>query len=409
MPQASGRPNLAQTNMMARQAILSQALEMTQNIYSAAIATPGNTANVINVIPRMVGLITRFTVEIVATLTNTASTSVTPTSLNIANLLTQVIFNDLNNNTRIQTTGWHLNVLNSIRNPRLGPYGSALESSAFDVPISYGANYTSGTSTAPQGLFSAPSSIGATGSAVIKMTYEVPLAYISEGPVAQRDLRGSVYANVVNATMLLQLTLNPSPITTNSVDNTYAIYSGTNGAGSITSATVNVYQTFYDQLPVGKNGPILPMQDLSTIYEMKSTTLTGMVASQDFPIAYANFRDFLSTTVLWDNVGSSGSGSPVAGTDINYWALQSANFTNIFKLDPFTLALRWRKIIQTDLPKSIYYVSHREKPISTIQYGNLELIQNISASINTGAQDIVGFEDFALINTVTGAGSLAAG
>lgn len=394
----SGQPTLAQSNMQARQLVLAQAIEMTQNIYSASVANPGNSGNVINVIPRNVGLITRFTVEVLATITNTAATSIVPTNFNIANLLSQVIFNDLNNQTRIQTAGWHLNMLNTVRNPRLGPFGGALTTAAFDVPIKYGSNYLSGSSTSAPGLFLCPTSIAATGTGVVKMTYEIPLAY------AYNDLRGAVYANVVNATMLLQLTLNPAPVVATSADGTLAVFQGTAGAGSITSATINVYQTFLDQLPVGKNGPVLPLQDLSTIYEMKNTSVTGMTQNQDYPIPYSNFRDFLSTCFIWDN-----GGTLVAGTDTNYIALQSANFTNIFKLDPFTLALRWRKLIQTDVPAGAYYISHRNKPISTIQYGNLELIQNISATINAGAQDLVGFEDFALINTISGAGSLAAG
>lgn len=397
-----GKPSLAQANMMARQAILAQALTMTQNIYTSTVTSPGSSGNVINVIPRNVGMITKFTVEVVATLTNTGGTTVTPTSFNIANLLTQIVFNDLNNNTRIQTTGWHMNILNTVRNPNLGPFGSALKSTAFDVPILYGANYTSGTSTTPPGLFSCPATIAATGTAVVKMTYEIPLAY------SEHDLRGAVYANVVNATMLLQLTLNPSPIVGPTTDNTTAIYSGTAGAGSIISATITVYQTFLDQLPVGKGGPVLPVQDLSTIYEMKNTTLTGMAQNTDFPIPYSNFRDFLSTTMIWDNAQTAAAAA-VAGTDIAYFAIQSANFTNIFKVDPFTLSLWTRKKIQTDVPTSVYYFDHRRKPISTIQYGNLELIQNISATINSGAQDFIGFEDFALVNTVSGAGSLASG
>ena len=402
----TGQPSLAQVNMAARRAILGQALPMTQNIYSATITTPGSTGNVINVIPRNVGLITKFTVEITATITNTGATSVTSTNFNIANLLQQIVFNDLNNQTRIQTAGWHMNVLNTIRNPKLGPFGSALVSTAFDVPIKYGNNYGAGTSTSPNGLFSCPASIAATGSTVVKMTYEIPLAYKSGPAVAlpEWDLRGAVYANVVNATMLLQLTLNPAPVVASTADGTLALYQGAAGAGSITSATVNVFQHFLDQLPVGKNGPVLPIQDLSTIYEMKNTTLSGMTQNQDFPIAYSNFRDFLSTCVIWDNAGVL-----TAGTDLNYWALQSANFTNIFKVDPFTLSLWTRKLIQTDVPTGSYYVSHRDKPISTIQYGNLELIQNISASVTAGAQDLIGFEDFALINTISGAGSLAAG
>jgi hypothetical protein len=389
------KPDLRAVNMAARQQVLAQALEMTQNIYSNTIANPGSSANVINVIPRNVGLIKRFTVEITATLTNTGTTSVTPTNFNIANLLSQVVFNDLQNNTRIQTAGWHINTINTMRNRTDTPYGGALVlSTGFDTPIKYGSNYNGG-------LFVAPASIAATASAIVKMVYEIPLAY------SDQDLRGAVYANVVNATMLLQLTLNPAPIVAATADPTLAIYAGTGGAGSIVSATINVYQTFLDQLPIGNKGPILPLQDLSTIYELKNTSLVGMVQNQDFPVPYANFRDFLSTSLIWDN--SPGGQAAAAGTDINYWALQAANFTNIFKIDPFLASLWVRKLAGVDMPLAGYYFDHRNKPISTIQYGNLELIQNVSAAINAGAQLLVGFEDFALQSTVSGAGSLAAG
>lgn len=412
MAQAAPRVNIQQANMLARQAILAQAIEMTQNIYSNTINTPGTSANVVNVIPRNVGLITKFTVEITATLTSTGGTTLLPTQFNIANLLSQVVLNDLNNQTRIQTTGWHLNLLNTVRNPKGGPFGSALLGTAFDVPISYGNNYGVGsTSTAgAPGLFNCPASIGATTTTavgVVKMTYEIPVAYAPDHGM-QSDLRGAIYANVVNATMLLQLTLNPNPIVGATTDNTAAIFSGTSGAGSIVSATINVYQHFLDQLPIGKQGPILPIQDLSTLYLLNNTTVTGMVQNQDFPIPYSNFRDFLSTMVVWDNAQTAAA-EAVAGTDISYWALQSANFTNIFKVDPFMASLPVRKHIQTDLPKSVYYFSHRRKPLSTIQYGNLELIQNISGTVNSGAQTMLGFEAFGLVNTISGAGSLPAG
>lgn len=400
---APGKPTIQQANAAASALIRAQAIEMTQNIYSNTITTPGSSANTINVIPRNVGLIKRFTVEITATLSNAGASAVTATVFNVANLLTQIVFNDLSNNTRIQTTGWHMNIINTIRKPKSGPFGSALVyATGHDVPVQYGSNYLTGSTTTGPGIFYLGSTtMASTSTAVVKMTYEIPLAY------SDNDLRGAVYANVVNATMLLQLVLNPSPIV-GAGDGTLAIFQGSGGTGSILAATVNVYQTFLDQLPVGKQGPILPIQDLSTIYELKNTALTGMVQNQDFPIPYANFRDFLSTTLIWDN-GTANGQPAVVGVDIAYFALQSANFTNIFKVDPFLLSLWTRERISVDVPKSAYYFDHRKKPLSTIQYGNLELIMNIGGTVNAGAQALVGFEDFALVNTVSGAGSLAAG
>jgi hypothetical protein len=390
---------LQAANAQARALVLAKGLKMVQSIQSGTIATPGSGANVINVVPRAVGLGQKFTVEITATISAGAST-LTPTNLNVANLFSQVIFNDLQNYTRIQTAGWHLNLINSIKEQAV--FGAAYST---DCPIKYGNNFNTtasgagGIGTGP-GIIVCPASIGPTLTGVVKMMYEVPLAY------SDRDLRGAVYLGVVNSTGLLQLTINPNPVVAAGADATLAMFQSAGAStGAITGLTYNVYQHWWDQLPQGQNGPILPAQDLSTVYELKNTALTGMSQATDFPIAYANYRDFLSTSIIWDNAGSA----PANGTDINYWALQSANFTNIWKVDAYLNALFTRKLLRDDPPPGVYYFSSRNKPISTIQYGNLELILNESVAAANGQQVLVGFEDFGLQNTITGAGSLAAG
>ena len=166
-----------------------------------------------------------------------------------------------------------------------------------------------------------------------------------------------------------------------------------------------MYQSYLDQLPVGQNGIVLPILDLATIYELKNTAVTAVVANQDFPIQYANFRDFISTTMIYVNTQSTGARG--VGADINYLALQSANFTNIWKKEPGLVALETRNHIQADMPPGVYYFDSRNKPISTTQYGNMQLILNASTA-NTGAYALMGFEDFALVQTLNMAGSLAA-
>jgi hypothetical protein len=89
---------------------------------------------------------------------------------------------------------------------------------------------------------------------------------------------------------------------------------------------------------------VLPMLDLSTVYELKSTNLTAHPAGQDYPIPYANFRDFLSTTAMFNSTGLTAGLKN--GSDVNYWALQSANFTNIWKIDPLLVAQKVREILQ---------------------------------------------------------------
>lgn len=365
-------------NMMARSAVLANSVEMTQQIYSNVI-TPAS-QNIVNIAPRNVGLIKGFLVEVVATIANPTGATANLTDFNAANILSNISFTDLNNNIRINTAGWHLAFLASAKSRRV--FGSSV---ATDSPIKYGSNWT---------VIAANATIAASGTGTVTMLYWVPLAYSDD------DLRGAVYANVVNATMNLQLTINPQ-IGVASGDSTLAVYTG--NPATCSSAAIKVWQVYLDQLPIGKSGPILPLFDLSTVYELKNTNFTGLSSGQDFPMPYANFRNFLSTFVVYNNGGTRTNGS-----DLNYWALQSANFTNIFQVSPRVAALRSRREITTDFPLGTYYFGHRAKPINTVQYGNMQLVANPAGTVNAGAQFLVGYEAFALANTISGAGSLPA-
>lgn len=367
-----------QQNALARQIILNNGVDRMQSIFTQTVDSTAQ--NVVNVIPRNVGLIKGFFVDVTMAVANTAGAAATLTKYGPANVLKQIVFTDLQNNTRIQTTGWHMHLLNTARANKPFGISNAFSSS----PIAYGNNFDE---------MSAPASLAASATGTVTMRYYVPLAYSSS------DLRGAVFAGVVNATMNLQLTINASPFVS-AGDATQAIYSGNPGtAGNV---TINVYQHYIDQIPTTSNGYVLPLQDLSTFYDIKNTSVNGLTVGQDYPIPYANYRSFLSTFFIYDNGGTLN-----AGTDINYITLQSANFTNIYKLSPVELALLSRVQIGTDYPLGTYYLSHRNKPINTNQYGNMELIVNPS-TVNANAQVLVGYEAFGQIAIMNQAGSLPA-
>jgi hypothetical protein len=381
-----------QLNAMQRQAVLSQSVEMIQQIYSQQIASPA--ANpVVNIQPRNVGLIKKFIVEVTGTLSAVVN-NLAISDFGASNLLSQIQFTDLNNNVRVNTAGWHLAILEAFkkRSPVAGAFAmDSVGTSKQDVDGA-GSVYP---------IIVAPATIAAAANSTVRMVYEIPLAYSDD------DLRGAVYANVVNATMNLQLKINPTPVVVNTVDSTFAVYTSDtalNAGTLLTNVTITVYQVYLDQLPIGNKGVVLPVLDLSTVYELKNTNFTALTVGQDFPIPYANFRDFLSTTAIFNNNGILARN---AGTDINYWSLQSANFTNLWKIDPLLAAQFARQLIQTDLPKGAYYFSHRRKPISTTQYGNMNLILNPSVVGAATGYVQIGWEDFALVNTLTSAGSLA--
>ena len=375
-------------NLLARQAVLAKAVNMSQSVYNQTVFPPQNPVLQFN--PRNVGLIKSFTIVLTATLTNTGGATANLTDWGISNLLKQVTFIDLNNNTRVQTDGRHLTVLAGEKRRR--SYASASQTNT-----ATGSNVSQMFNVPPASwsILQAPATIASGNSATIRAVFELPLAY------GDTDLRGAVYANVVNATMQIQLTFNSAAFTTGN-DTTGAVYSGS--AGTFTSCGVQVYQNYLDQLPIGKQGVILPTLDLSTVYELKQTTFSSITATQDFQIPYANFRDFYSVMAIYNNNG--GDGRTYDGSDVNYWALQSANFTNIWKYDPLTLSMISRNVLGSDLPAGTQYVSHRLHPINTTQYGNMELILNaITATANAYA--LVFWEDMALTNTLTQAGSLA--
>jgi hypothetical protein len=201
--------------------------------------------------------------------------------------------------------------------------------------------------------------------------------------------------------MQLSLTFNTNAFTA-AGDTVGAVYTGV--AGTFPSAQVTVTQVFLDQLPVNQKGAVvLPILDISTVYELKNSMFTAIPTGNDFPIPYSNFRDFLSTFVIFNSTGTAAGRT--AGTDLNYLAIQSANFTNLIKAGPLYWAKLARDVFNSDLPLGIYYFNSRKKPISTTQYGNMEIILNASAANNAYA--IALWEDMALLNTLTSAGSLA--
>ncbi|MDE2019918.1 MAG: hypothetical protein KGJ13_06270 [Patescibacteria group bacterium] len=395
MSSAASPPTTAQikaANLANRQAIVQSALKKQQQIFSQ---TFNPTAGVVlNVQPRYAGLILGFYVDVRATLTLGTNNGLR-TQFGGSNFIQQVRFDDLSNNTRIQTTGWHLNAINSAKSGK--PYMSCSTINT-DYPVGYGEVFTADIATVPATL--------TTAGATVAMLFWVPLAY------SEVDLRGAMWANVVNATAQLQLTMATSAqaFVAHTADPTSAVYQydSTGATGVISSYTVTVHQVYYDQLPTDTKGnQLLPVIDLSTLYMLINTTVSGMVTGNDYPIPYANFRSFLSTIVIYDN--QTGGAYNAAGTDITYWELQTANFTNIFKYPSWFPGVFARDAIWEDFPLGMYYFDSRKKPINTIQFGNQQLILNPKGTVNTGANALVGWEMFAITNSLVGAASLAGG
>lgn len=376
---ANTAPNPMMENAAARSIVVGNSQRIVQQI--ASISVNPNTQPVVTIAPRNVGLLLGFIVEVSGNVTNGAGAVANRTGLGSANLIQNVTFTDLNNVQRINTTGYHIALLNSARQG-FG-FGGAY---APNLPMGFGNNWTP---------FLAPATIAASTLAPVRHTFHIPIAY------SPTDLRGSIYAAIVNSTMNLQITLpSNTQLFTNNTGVLNATYRDNNLGTWTGNATVTVYQVYLDQLPMSNGGPILPLMDLNTIYDLKYTAQAGIVANQDFPISYANFREFLSTMPIFDNGNVFN-----AGNDINYWALTAANSFNLMKVSPNIAALEARQTFMADPPAGVYYFDHRRKPINTISYGNMELNLNAS-TVNAGANLVCCFESFQNTTQIGMAGSL---
>lgn len=381
-------------NLMARNYLVANAQKRHQLIFAETV-DPASQVEV-RVPPAFAGLGLGFIVNVTTEITTGAgATPLTKTSFGPANLLKEIRFDDLNQNTRIQTSGWHMHSLNSARAST--PYMSVDMKDAY--PIDYGNFYSR--------LMQGPDAIGVSTNFNVSATYYVPLAY------SDLDLRGAIYLNVVNATASLNLTLNNALVQARTLQaSTEAAYvtvdAGTPPADvTVGPFEIQVYQVYYDMLPKDKNTgqPILPAIDLSVVYDIKNTNFSGLTPGQDFNLAYSNYRDYLSTFALYRNRIPPDDAGFALEADINSWALQAANYTNIWKVDPYIAGGWGRQVLETDFPLGLYYFPTRTKPISTNQYGNMGLIIN-PAVVQPGASVIVGYEAFAWTNRIGGAATL---
>jgi hypothetical protein len=405
-PAASGSTvTPQQQNLMARQMVIRQAVDMWLPIFTRTYSASNNQGpgTIDNVPLRNVGLIKRLLIKVTAGVSHTGAMQLSANGL--SNFFSNITFTDLSNQTRINTTGWHLSAISSAKRRR--PYGAAAQ---LDNPSPYWSSVdpnfdAGGVSFNPMGFGNNNDAIFAPYKLTAAELPNFPLVMYFEVPFSytDHDLRGAIYANVTNATMNLQFTVNPQMFNASGGAQSHqGIYITPAGTAILEGFTVQVYQNFLDQLPIAQQGgPILPLLDLSTAYLLNNTAVSGIVVNQDNPIPFANFRDFMSILMIYND--------PAEYTTtecIDYLALQSANYTNILRLDASTNYFLSRLILGDDFPLANFYFDFRHKPVSTIQYGNMEMIVNPNTVSSPATSILVGFESLALINMITQAGSL---
>lgn len=383
-----------QLNMMARQTIVRDSVIRKQTIFSKTF-DPAVERNV-EIAPRYAGFILGFWINIRANYAvGAAGSALTKTPFGPANLLKEIRFDDLSNNTRVQTTGWHLALLDGARANRPYLSSAALEDGSIAAQA-YPIDFRDDDSS----LISAPVSIAQSANADVAMTYFMPLAY------SDQDLTGGIFAAVNNATARMLLTLNDQSVQARTqAGGSDAVFVTADAATQPTDVTVGTFtvevtQVYYDNLPRSEQGYILPVLDMGTYYDIKNTAVSSITANQDFPIAYSNYRDFLSTICVYRNrAAASGAQGFINAGDINQWKLETANFTNMFNLDPRYINAQTRQTLGAGMPEGVYYFPSRNKPVSTQTFGNTNIVLN-AQDVQADAAVLVGYESFFRAGTV---------
>lgn len=395
-----------QQDAIATRAILSSSVDRIQTVASQQVFPASNP--VVLVQPINVGLIKRFTIVVSGYIANTGTVDLNLTQNGIANIFGQngIQYTDLNNYLRVNTSGAHLSLLSSAKRRR--SYGATYDDNVTGFVTSTSEVTRSKMLNVPPatwGVFQAADTIAAGDTSYFRGVWELPLAYTDD------DLRGSIWANVLNAVQQITLTFNNQVVVAAPADFTFACYysAAAGGAGSITSAQVTIYQEYLDQLPKAQ-GPqgvttILPALSLSTVYELKSTVFQNIPPNQEFYVPYANQRSFISTFATYNHNGQH-DGVQI-GEDVNYWALLSANSTYIWKMDPLTCTLKSREHLMSDLPYGTYYFPTRRHNIASLQFGNLQLTLLATGAATPASYINVMWEAFALQNTLASGASLA--
>ena len=382
---------LAQVNALALSAIRSAARPMLQPM-AAPVTLDGSQLGRVpvyaRVSPRMSGILRHIFVRVEADITVPAGTTLAHGSFGPANLVSNFQFTDLNNNKRIDTTGFHLAMLQAVRQKK-APGAAYLT----DTPLEIGSEIGSGISMPSVASGSTSDQV-----VTVAMTYRVPVAY------SNSDLRGAMYLSTTQANAYLQMTINPLLFVENSgsadADSIY-FYSGTK-APACGQIRVVTYQDYLDQIPTDTNGNVLlPVTDMAQLYQLINSTQTGISANSDFRIDFGNLRTYMSQFARYKN-----NNGYAAGTDINTFKIEAANMYQFLNTDPTMHAFRTVNALGFNPPAGTYYFDLRNHPINTTMYGNLALTINAKTA-GTSNTSIETLSEFFSDTLTQGASTLA--
>jgi hypothetical protein len=364
-------------NQMARNAIIQNAVKQLMPVASANMALTGGALQspIVQLSPTPTGVQLGFYVTVTANITNGSGGVLTRTPFAASNLLQNVTYYDLGNTPRTNASGKMLHMLMSQKASRV--FGATVAPDDGTAPV-YGS----------WNVNQCPATIANGATATIKMIFYVPLAY------SEFDLRGAVYGNIAQSNQRLNLTFPTSAqlIATSTENPVDAVYQA---AGATKAVTINSWSydvrlnTYGAGLPTAANGQtIVPLNDLSTVYALNETVVSGLTAGQQLAVPFPNAWEYISTTGLYVNGAQLNAGTDMA--DIEVKTASGVSFGAVPPdLHAFTTGLR----IGAHPPAGMYFDSHHQRPIKVADFGAVNYCIRPS-QVNAGASYRIAYEFF---------------
>ncbi len=357
---------IAQQNAALRAALLQSAPRMRKNVITATAAVGGTTRlKLFNV-----GVLTKLLLRVTADLTIGTAIGV-PSTKAPWNLISRVRLTDYDGTDRVNLSGFQLWVLNCIRWDNF-----------------YGFN----NGTAITAVFANPSVPTAIGAATVAFFIEIPVAFDTDNQIVQlQDLRGAIMCQTAVGEMYLNIDWIASLAAgaTPDVDSLYSGAATTTVVGqNATPITVTMWQDYL--LPQAlANGRIpLPGVDLMTVYELNGNVRSSdnIAVNTEKLISYPNVRSVIGAYFnLVDNKAMSSNVSQVR---------LIANGNNILMDNTGLSQLYYqRELLQTDLLTGVYWRLHREHPIETALFGNVQMGLTVSVAASAPYWELA-FESF---------------
>lgn len=362
MSQQDQAARAMQQNALLRQALLGSAPPMRKSL---GAITQGGTLNGTTRIKLFnVGVTTRILLDVTMTY-DVATATVTPTLKSPFNVMGRVKLTDFDGTDRINASGYQLFVLNSVRRRCQYGYNNGSAAAVLTSP-------TAGAGTVGAGR-------------VLNFQMEIPLAF---DPAA--DLRGALLTQTAVGEAWINIDWNGVAVSVSDVD---SIFNSATGVVSNVAFSVTAFQEYL--LPQSVNGQVpLPTFDLMTVYEfagaLKSTDNIASGAEKLFN--YPNVRSVIGSYLNFTNGGVLNP----ATTDIGKFRL-IANGNNVFKeYGPRDKLFEQRiyMVDGSDLRPGTYFEPHRQKPIETALFGNIQYGITPSAYTAGNTNFEIGFESF---------------